>query len=78
MWPSELRSESVGTALGTRRIWPAEPPRSKRVEPGGERHWVQPNRDGKDLTLVVNPDAGPKRMRATLEESRAGCRRRGS
>jgi len=58
----------VGMAFGTRRIWPAEPPRSKRVEPGGERHWVQPNRDGKDLTLVVNPDAGPKRMRATLEE----------
>jgi diacylglycerol kinase family enzyme len=60
----------VGMAFGTRRIWPAEPPRSKRVEPGGERHWVQPNRDGKELTMVVNPDAGPKLTRATLEEIR--------
>ena len=60
----------LGMAFATRRIWPAEPPRSKRVEPGGERHWLQPNRDGKDLTLVVNTDAGPKRTQDTLEEIR--------
>jgi diacylglycerol kinase family enzyme/membrane-associated phospholipid phosphatase len=58
----------VGMAFGTRRIWPAEPRRSKRVEPGGERRWVEANRDGKGLTLVVNLDAGPKRIRATLDE----------
>jgi undecaprenyl-diphosphatase len=62
----------VGMAFGTQRIWPAEPPRSKRVEPGGERRWVEANRNGKGLTLVVNPDAGPKRTEATLEEIR--CR----
>lgn len=60
----------VGMAFGTRRIWPAEPRRSKRVEAGGERHWVQPNRDGKGVALVVNPDAGPRLTRATLEEIR--------
>jgi diacylglycerol kinase family enzyme/membrane-associated phospholipid phosphatase len=60
----------VGMAFGTRRIWPAEPRRAKRVEAGGERHWVQPNRDGKGLSLVVNPDAGAKLTRATLEEIR--------
>jgi diacylglycerol kinase family enzyme len=60
----------VGMAFGTRRIWPAEPRRSKRVEAGGERHWVQPNRDGEGVALVVNPDAGPRLTRATLEEIR--------
>ena len=60
----------VGMAFGTRRIWPAEPRRSRRIEAGGERHWVQPSRDGKGVALVVNPDAGPKLTRATLDEIR--------
>jgi diacylglycerol kinase family enzyme/membrane-associated phospholipid phosphatase len=60
----------VGMAFATRRIWPAEPRRTKRVEAGGERRWLRPNRDGEGLALVINPDAGPQLGQAALEEMR--------
>lgn len=60
----------VGMAFGTRRIWPAEPRRTKRVAAGGERRWLRPNRDGDGLALVVNPGAGPGLGPAALEDIR--------
>jgi diacylglycerol kinase family enzyme/membrane-associated phospholipid phosphatase len=60
----------VGIALATRRIWPAEPHRAKRVAAGGERRWLQPNRDGEDVVLVINPGAGSELGQTALEELR--------
>lgn len=60
----------VGVAFGTRRIWPAEPHRAKRVEAGGKRRWLRPNRDGEGLALVVNPGAGPELAPGALEDIR--------
>jgi diacylglycerol kinase family enzyme/membrane-associated phospholipid phosphatase len=58
----------VGMAFATRRIWPAEPRRTKRVKAGGERRWLPPNRDGEGLALVINPGAGPELGQPPLEE----------
>jgi diacylglycerol kinase family enzyme len=47
-----------------------EPGRTTRVEAGGERRWLPPNRDGEGLVLVVNPGAGPELGHAALDEIR--------